>query len=156
MACTYNDLDDQMKIIMAPAYSMHPNQGYIVDWINTTGYYTFRTNMWNGYVNSGCNWWVNRMSHFDAQILSGVNQNGNPLGPYQLQLLSAKAVFAQVMHNLCGCVVLNPGPIVAPPIVAPLPTNNTVSNVTPRVIPQVAKPIRLDTRDFSGGEDERY
>tara|TARA_R110000787_G_C13081370_1_gene410175 strand:+ start:108 stop:488 length:381 start_codon:yes stop_codon:yes gene_type:complete len=126
---------------MAPAYSTHPNQGYITNWINTTGYYTFRANMWSGYVNFGCSWWVNRLSHFNAQVLSGVNQNGSQLGPYQLQILSAKASFAIIMHSLCGCGVL-------PPIAPPPPT-------APTNIQGGIRDSRGSNQDLNG-EEELY
>ncbi len=113
--CTYNDLDQQMKNIMAVAYGFHPvQQTWIPNWINTSGYYTFRANMWNGYSNFGCGWWTSKVSQWQGIISSGVNAQGNPLGPYQLQLLNGKISFAQTMHNICNCP--GPTPIIVQPI----------------------------------------
>ena len=116
MACTRQDAKQQAKNIMAPAYSMHPNTGYIVDWMQTTGYIPFLQSMWAGYLNGGCMWWTNRINHFSALLNSGVNPNtGNAYGAYQLQVLSAKLVYVQTMYGICGCIVIGPTLPVAPP-----------------------------------------
>ena len=116
MACTFDDIKAAAGQYYYPVVSTHPTQPMSVWYAN---FLNFQNNMWTSYQTSGCNWWANRVSVWQAAIAGGVNQNGNPLGPFQIALLDAKIDFAQAMHVLCNCI----GPI---PLVTPTTTIATV------------------------------
>jgi hypothetical protein len=102
MSCTYNDHLTHMTYIMAPAYQNHPN-GSIISLANT-GYNNFSQAMWNGYLNSGCAFWENRINHFTNQL------NTQTYSPYNQQIKQAKLNYCLAMRVKCSC----PIPPVAP------------------------------------------
>lgn len=111
--CTFQDIKNAAGQYMYPVQSQHPSQPMSV-WY--ASFLQFQQNMWNNYQNAGCIWWYNRINNWQSQITSGVNNNGNPLGPFQISLLNAKIDFAQHMHVVCGC--FGPPPVIVSPIVS--------------------------------------
>ena len=107
--CTQADMDYQADLIVMPVSSVHPNGQWLSSGI--VDYQLFKDTMWNNYTQFGqCNWWQNRFDHWVNQLYSGINANGNPMGPYQISLLNAKSSFAEAMMLQCGCGSANISP----------------------------------------------
>ena len=109
VTCTFADVSIEAKTTVAPAYlgmglATANSQNYI-NYFNS-GFATFVSSMWAGYSSGGCSFWTNRVNHWTNQIASN-NYNAYVLGRKQ-----AKILFAQNLHNTCGC----PGPV---PLVSP-------------------------------------
>ena len=123
--CTYADIKNAAGQYMYPVQSQHPTQPMSVWYSN---FLQFQQNMWNNYLNGGCNWWYNRINHWGGQLSSGVNTNGNPLSNYQTLLLQAKVDFAMAMITACGCA---PPPPIAPPPMTSLDAigSKTISSI---------------------------
>ena len=89
-------------------YTSTSTVGTVGNTIMPTLNMTFLTNQWSHYQNSGCDWWANRIAHWNSQlptVLAHPNQ-------FWGDLKTAKITFAQAMHVACCC----PG---SPPALAP-------------------------------------
>lgn len=117
--CTFSDIKNIAGQYIYPVYSQHPTQP-MSTWY--ASFLTFQNNMWSNFQNGGCGWWANRITHWQGQLAGGVNQNGNPYGPYQIAVLNAKIDFAQAMHVACCCS--GPTPIAPPPVISSKMINN--------------------------------
>jgi hypothetical protein len=92
-ACSFQDIKNFAGQIMYPVYSSHPTQPMSV-WYNS--FLTFQQNMWNNFQQFGCQFYYNRILHFQSQL-------PNASGTYQTNLINAKIDFLQQMHITCGC-----------------------------------------------------
>jgi hypothetical protein len=107
MPCTFDDI----KIVAGhTVHDVYTQGGQ--DFSSYNSFLGFQINMWNHYQGilpgpSGCAWWAARVTHWTNQ-LNPANWPPN-LTNYQVQLKTAKIIFAQQMHIACGC----PGP---PPV----------------------------------------
>ena len=129
-ACTFSDVKNFASQIMYPVYSSHPNQPMSV-WYNS--FLTFQQNMWSNFLQFGCQFYYNRILHFQSQLPNITNA-------YQSSLVSAKISFLQQMHITCGCGT--------PPPVAP--TNQQFKTLTNQpVASKIIKGIDLKYNDIS-------
>ena len=103
--CTLTDMNFIAGFTVTPIYVLLQQQSISVP---GSGLSTFLNYMWNSYINQGCSWWTNRVSHWQSQLSSITN-------PYHLQLKTAKIAFGQQMHTKCNCsgivpvTPINPG-----------------------------------------------
>ena len=111
MACTDPQLDINSCFLtvakkwVGPAYygqGLNPTPGqwqqYALNFSNpNTGYYAFIYSMWNHYQQFGCNWFQNRVNHWNHQL-----QTMN-LNAYHTNRKLAKIAYVQELHICCGC-----------------------------------------------------
>ena len=89
--CTFNDIKHNAGFIIAPVIESH--QSYPA---NYNSFLTFQQNMWNNYLQFGCQFFYNRIILFQSQLPSITN-------PYHISLKTAKIQFCQQMYIDCGC-----------------------------------------------------
>jgi len=117
MACTFQDHDNLMSTLVADGYlGVGLPSAYSPQHIQhfNTGYPVFHSYQWSQYTLLGCQWWVDRVTHWTNQL------NNNTYNPYQTNLKMTKRKYAETMHLLCGCTI--PLPLLNPNV--ELPTLN--------------------------------
>ena len=106
--CNEQGIKHVGQSIMKPAYlgfglPNYSNPSYINNYITSMPLFT--NNMWNGWNNSKCEYWPNRVMHWTSQIDNNPNLSKPTTNAhfYQLGRKKAKIVFAKTMFIECRC-----------------------------------------------------